>query len=114
MICPACRHENPEGSAFCEECGAGVQAACPACGAEVNPTAKFCRSCGAALASVAPAPAALLAERPALPASFCDGRYEVKRFLGEGGKKRVYLAHDAKLDRDVAFALIKTAGLDEE
>ena len=49
-----------------------------------------------------------------LPTSFCDGRYEVKRFLGEGGKKRVYLAHDTKLDRDVAFALIKTEGLDEE
>src|SRR5206468_6741770 len=48
------------------------------------------------------------------PASFCDRRYEVKRFLGEGGKKRVYLAHDVKLDRDVAFALIKTDGLDEE
>ena len=48
------------------------------------------------------------------PTSFCDGRYEVKHFLGEGGKKRVYLAHDTKLDRDVAFALIKTDGLDEE
>src|SRR5437660_1422155 len=48
------------------------------------------------------------------PISFCDGRYEVKGFLGEGGKKRVYLAHDGKLDRDVAFALIKTDGLDAE
>ncbi len=37
----------------------------------------------------------------------------MKRFLGEGGKKRVYLAHDTLLDRDVAFALIKTEGLDE-
>ncbi len=35
------------------------------------------------------------------------------RFLGEGGKKKVYLAHDTLLDRDVAFALIKTEGLDE-
>jgi hypothetical protein len=46
------------------------------------------------------------------PASFASGRYSVKEFLGEGGKKRVYLAHDTLLDRDVAFALIKTEGLD--
>ena len=49
---------------------------------------------------------------PAVPTSFAAGRYQVKRFLGEGGKKRVYLAHDTRLDRDVAFSLIKTEGLD--
>ncbi|MEE8158073.1 MAG: protein kinase, partial [Dehalococcoidia bacterium] len=37
----------------------------------------------------------------------------VKRFLGEGGKKRVYRAQDTLLDREVAFALIKTEGLDD-
>jgi len=47
-----------------------------------------------------------------VPTSFGGGRYVVKRFLGEGGKKKVYLAHDTKLDRDIAFALIKTEGLD--
>ena len=47
------------------------------------------------------------------PSSFANGRYEVQRFLGEGGKKKVYLAHATTLDRDVAFALIKTEGLDE-
>jgi hypothetical protein len=47
------------------------------------------------------------------PTSFAGGRYHVKRFLGEGGKKKVYLAHDSLLDRDVAFALIKTEGLDD-
>ncbi len=47
------------------------------------------------------------------PTSFANGRYEGKRFLGEGGKKRVYLAQDTLLDREVAFALIKTEGLDE-
>jgi len=56
------------------------------------------------------------ASRPAppLPQSFASGRYAVKGFLGEGGRKRVYLAHDTKLDRDVAVALIKTEGLDSD
>jgi hypothetical protein len=47
------------------------------------------------------------------PTSFANGRYQVRSFLGEGGKKKVYLAHDTTLDRDVAFALIKTEGLDD-
>jgi len=58
----------------------------------------------------AASPAAAPTEQPT---SFAEGRYEVRRFLGEGGKKRVFLAHDTRLDRDVAFALIKTEGLDE-
>jgi hypothetical protein len=68
-------------------------------------------------ASTSPARTAAPAEpaRPPAteqPASFAGGRYTVMRFLGEGGKKRVFLAHDTQLDRDVAFALIKTEGLD--
>jgi serine/threonine protein kinase len=46
------------------------------------------------------------------PTTFSDGRYLVKRLLGEGGKKMVYRAHDNVLDRDVAFGLIKTDGLE--
>jgi serine/threonine protein kinase len=53
------------------------------------------------------------ATSPSVPSSFSAGRYVVQRFLGEGGKKRVYLAHDTVLDRDVVFALIKTEGIDE-
>jgi|GEM_PF-784921 serine/threonine protein kinase len=49
-----------------------------------------------------------------LPSSFAKGRYEVKSLVGEGGKKKVYLAHDTTLDRDVAFGLIKAEGLDSD
>jgi tetratricopeptide (TPR) repeat protein len=60
-----------------------------------------------------PAPKPPTPPSPA-PTSFAGGRYQVKKFLGEGGKKKVYLAHDTVLDRDVAFALIKTEKLDDE
>ena len=53
------------------------------------------------------------ATTPDHPTSFANGRYQVRQFPGEGGKKKVYLALDTTLDREVAFALIKTEGLDE-
>ena len=60
-----------------------------------------------------PAPAVSTSTtKPAHPTSFANGRYQVQQFLGEGGKKLVYLAQDTTLDREVAFALIKTDGLD--
>src|SRR5206468_11785823 len=48
-----------------------------------------------------------------IPAGFAAGRYTVRRLLGEGSRKRVYLAHDARLDREVALAVIRTEGLDD-
>src|SRR5206468_5399483 len=66
---------------------------------------------GDAKPSSTPPPAATSAAA-VLPSSFAGGRYGVRAFLGEGGRKRVYLVHDSKLDRDVAFAVIKTEGLD--
>jgi predicted ATPase/class 3 adenylate cyclase len=62
-----------------------------------------------AVTAAAPEPQA-----PPLPPSVAGGRYAVRRFLGEGGRKRVYLAHDERLDRDVAVAIIKTEGLDAQ
>jgi hypothetical protein len=69
---------------------------------------------GALPGAVPSAPgSAFAAPSVAHPESFASGRYHVRRFLGEGGKKRVFLAHDKLLDREVAFALIKTDGLDD-
>ena len=63
--------------------------------------------------SVEPTQRPKLTIRSDHPTSFVNGRYQVKRFLGEGSKKKVYLAQDTTLDREVAFALIKSEGLDE-
>ena len=71
------------------------------------------RALGADDAESAPAATAPATPTPTVPTSFADGRYQVKKLLGEGGIKLVYLAHDTTLDREVAFALIKTEGLDE-
>src|SRR3954471_14577096 len=58
MQCHCCQAENEDGSRFCENCGARLEASCPGCGAPVSAGKKFCRSCGAALttASAQPAP----------------------------------------------------------
>jgi tetratricopeptide (TPR) repeat protein len=110
MKCPNCQYENPEDAKFCEQCGVQLLYRCPGCGAEVSPTARFCKECGHSLVE----PTTTLPTPPsAEPTSFANGRYQVKKFLGEGGKKKVYLTHDTLLDRDVAFALIKTEKLDD-
>jgi hypothetical protein len=118
MNCQSCGGANPEGVKFCGECGTVLktEVTCAACGSENPPRIKFCHQCGAALAaSTAPTATGTATPQPspALPASFAAGRYVVKGFLGEGGRKKVYLAHDEKLDRDIAVAVIKTEGLDD-
>ncbi len=117
MQCSACGRDNPEGFKFCGECGAALrqELTCPACKTVNAAGLKFCGECGASLAAQsAPAAASEAAPARPLPASFAGGRYAVRRFLGEGGRKRVYLAHDEKLKRDVAVAVIKTDGLDAQ
>src|SRR5438552_3451341 len=115
MKCPSCARDNPEGAKFCSECASALrqELACPSCGFANAPGSRVCNECAQALATDAPlSRTPTPSPSPALPASFADGRYAVKGFLGEGGRKRVYLAHDTKLDRDVAVAVIKTEGLD--
>jgi len=86
----------------------GTPTDCPACGAANRAGARFCDSCGATLTAPLENDSSV-----AEPRSFADGRFEVIRLLGEGARKRVYLARDDRLDREVAVAIIKTAGLDE-
>ena len=115
MICPKCQTENPDEKKFCRKCGAELLLTCPRCEAEVLSDDIFCGECGYELTGPAPVEPAASPSAPArIPTSFADGRYEVKEFLGEGGKKKVYRAYDTLLDRDVALALIKTEGLDED
>lgn len=67
-ICSTCGSRQPDGAAFCDECGAALSAPpiagwggiaggiptvaaalCPVCGAQVAPGEVFCNSCGASL-----------------------------------------------------------------
>jgi serine/threonine protein kinase len=112
MKCPNCQAENPEGKKFCGECGAQLLQICSSCGSENPHDNKFYGECGHPLTEKAPVKTRPRKPSTVEPTSFAVGRYQVKKFLGEGGKKKVYLAHDTLLDRDVAFALIKTEHLD--
>src|SRR5437867_67227 len=111
MKCHSCGTENPEDAAFCGQCGLALAqaVACHSCGRENPLGTKFCHGCGTPLAVSTAPPTPVPAPQPSVshPTSFVNGRYTVIRFLGEGGKKIVYLVHDNLLDRDVAYAEIK-------
>ncbi len=116
MQCPSCGFENPDQFKFCGECGTPLTGTCPACDFQNPPGLKFCGNCGASLAPSGETPRGTVPPKPQSPptthqpTSFANDRYQVKEFLGEGGNKRVYLAQDTLLDREVAFALIKAEG----
>jgi class 3 adenylate cyclase len=129
--CPACGESNRPGRRFCGQCGIPFRPECPACGQENEAGERFCGECGTALEAAAaastgapepaasPRGAAASQSQPPLPPRVDDptsvsrGRYAVQRFLGEGARKRVFLARDQRLDREVALAIVKTEGLDE-
>jgi hypothetical protein len=116
MKCPKCGTELPDNAKFCNHCGNSLQAEliCSHC-KHANPhDSKFCLQCGQPLATITSSqPSSSITPFSSVPTSFANGRYQVKKLLGEGGKKKVYLAHDTLLDRDIAIYLIKTEKLDE-
>jgi class 3 adenylate cyclase len=114
MRCSSCSHENPATAKFCQECGIALRTACAGCGTELPPTARFCHDCGRRTAQPASDTAeAHIPQATPTPRSFAKGRYTIERMIGEGARKRVHLARDTRLERDVALMLIKAEGLDE-
>jgi ribosomal protein L40E len=51
VVCPNCKHENPEGATNCEACYTALPAtkACSTCGASVQIDVTFCDRCGQTL-----------------------------------------------------------------
>jgi eukaryotic-like serine/threonine-protein kinase len=85
---------------------------CPSCGNENREGARFCDNCGTELVAETSAPEASAAQPlPADVPTEIAGRYQVRRFLGQGGRKRVFLSTDATTGAEVAVALYDTAGV---
>jgi class 3 adenylate cyclase len=86
---------------------------CPSCGNENREGARFCDSCGSELRPEAEAPQDGPTEAlpSGVPAEIAGGRYRIQRFLGQGGRKRVYLAQDSASSTEVAVALFDTEGV---
>jgi hypothetical protein len=104
MKCPKCQTELPDSAKFCMARGRSVQTkvVCANCNHADPVTARFCLQCGNPLTEPAVALPVPPAPPPPVPTSFANGRYQVKKFLGEGGKRKAYLAHGTVLDRDVS------------
>src|SRR5438270_2543248 len=124
--CPNCQRMNPSDLRFCPGCGERLredEADRPAAPSQAGDAGGVDRHAfygpvagladGKTVRARVAAGSSANGEAPAPPAQLAGGRYVVAGFLGEGGRKRVYLAHDSSLDRDVAISLVKTEGLDE-
>lgn len=112
--CPRCGGSNRATATFCGQCGTSLasEVACSSCGTPNDPSQRFCDGCGLALGSASSEPGPVSPGRP-LPQAFGRGRYEVVRVLGEGGMKRVYLARDSQLQREVAVSAFKSEGVEQ-
>src|SRR4051812_49568291 len=83
---------------------------CPSCGNENREEARFCDSCGAELSAEPVAPEPREETLPADVPAEIAGRYRVRRFLGPGGRQRVYLSDDTSTRTEGAVALFDTEG----
>ena len=86
---------------------------CPGCRHDNRREARFCEACGMPLAAPSTGGTAVAPATESLPTAV-GGRYTPSRLLGEGARKKVYLALDERLGREVAVAVVKTEGLDDD
>ncbi len=87
MKCPKCRHENPSGAKFCNECATKLELICSECGM-VNPSgSKFCNECAHNLTITAsgPAPKEL---------SFDEKLDKIRRYLPKGLAEKILSQRD--------------------
>jgi class 3 adenylate cyclase/tetratricopeptide (TPR) repeat protein len=113
--CNKCGAGNRPQAKFCGGCGAliAVEVVCPGCGA-LNPgSQRFCDECGNDLSARSGPAQRAGPPGPPVPKALGEGRYTLGRLLGEGAGKRVYLATDTRLQREVAGAVFKASGSDE-
>src|SRR5262249_56757556 len=111
VSCPSCGHINRPDRRHCTACGTKLAAACPRCGFQSAPGEKFCGGCGTSLTpeTVRSEPAPVTATTPS---AVGGGRYHVRRLVGPGGEKRVYVAHHTRLEPGLPLPPGQTHRLD--
>jgi class 3 adenylate cyclase/tetratricopeptide (TPR) repeat protein len=109
MRCSGCQQENPDGSRFCLQCGAGFGTQCGKCGAELPSGARFCNQCGGVVEAKAAAPAnRARSPRDYTPKHLAEKILTQKSAL-EGERKQVTV-----LFADVKGSLDMQEGIDPE
>jgi class 3 adenylate cyclase len=86
MKCPKCQFENPEGSAFCGDCGAALEVSCPNCGSIPPPDFKFCNKCGHDLLKPP--------EEPPKDLSFDQKIEKIQKYLPKGLSEKILSQRD--------------------
>ena len=108
LACPACAHDNADGSRFCGECGASLarSVTCAGCGHANAAEQKFCNGCGQRLgAAPTAAPPAPRSPRAGTPSHLADRILRVRDSLQGERKQITVLFVDVKGSMDLAEQL---------